>query len=69
MTKRKFKEELLQALAPEIYGPSDNLTKRDIKHVKKREKKRKKLPRRQQTASSLCAHLRPDVGYSGRDGK
>ncbi|WEG78397.2 core protein V [Human adenovirus 12] len=43
MTKRKFKEELLQALAPEIYGPSDNLTKRDIKHVKKREKKEEEV--------------------------
>ena len=40
MTKRKFKEELLQAIAPEIYGPSEaNNTKREIKHVTKREKK------------------------------
>ncbi|AIK20557.1 V [Simian adenovirus ch1] len=43
MTKRKFKEELLQAIAPEIYGPSDNLIKREIKHVKKREKKEEEV--------------------------
>ncbi|ALE30289.1 V [Simian adenovirus 8] len=42
MSKRKFKEELLQAVAPEIYGPPD-LKPRDIKRaVKKREKKEEK---------------------------
>ncbi|UXO93188.1 V core protein [Human mastadenovirus A] len=47
MTKRKFKEELLQAVAPEIYGPADYITKREIKHVKKLDqKKRKKWPQR-----------------------
>ncbi|ALE30430.1 V [Simian adenovirus 19] len=42
MSKRKFKEELLQTLAPEIYGPPDvkpDIKPRDIKRVKKREKK------------------------------
>lgn len=40
MTKRKFKEELLQAVAPEIYGPADYITKREIKHVKKLDQKK-----------------------------
>ncbi|AUG71651.1 pV [Rhesus adenovirus 56] len=42
MSKRKFKEELLQTLVPEIYGPPDvkpDIKPRDIKRVKKREKK------------------------------
>lgn len=46
MSKRKFKEELLQTLAPEIYGPpdvkADIKPPRDIKRVKKREKREKK---------------------------
>ncbi|ALE30394.1 V [Simian adenovirus 16] len=42
MSKRKFKEEMLQAIAPEIYGPPDVKVERDIKRVRKREKKEEK---------------------------
>lgn len=45
MSKRKFKEELLQTLVPEIYGPPDvkaDIKPRDIKRVKKQEKREKK---------------------------
>lgn len=43
MSKRKFKEEMLQAIAPEIYGPPDlKVEQRDIKRVRKREKKEEK---------------------------
>ncbi|AGK27171.1 pV [Simian mastadenovirus C] len=46
MSKRKFKEELLQTLAPEIYGSPEvkrDIKRRDIKRVKKREKKEEEL--------------------------
>lgn len=43
MSKRKFKEELLEALVPEIYGPAadvkPDIKPRALKRVKKREKK------------------------------
>ncbi|APG53801.1 V [simian adenovirus 55] len=43
MTKRKFKEELLQALVPEIYAPvAEAKPKRRMKRVKKEEKIEKK---------------------------
>lgn len=43
MTKRKFKEELLQALVPEIYAPAvEAKPKRRLKRVKKEEKIEKK---------------------------
>ncbi|AAT84624.1 V [Simian adenovirus 3] len=38
MTKRKFKEELLQALVPEIYAPAPDVKPRRLKRVKKQEK-------------------------------
>ena len=46
MSKRKFKEELLEALVPEIYGPAadvkPDIKPRVLKRVKKREKKEEK---------------------------
>ncbi len=43
MSKRKFKEELLEALVPEIYGPAadvkPDIKPRPLERVKKREKK------------------------------
>lgn len=43
MTKRKFKEELLQALVPEIYAPAPDVKPpRRLKRVKKQEKLEKK---------------------------
>lgn len=49
MSKRKFKEELLEALVPEIYGPAADV-KPDIKpRVTKRVKKREKKEEKQET--------------------